>query len=138
MGLYSEYSKQGYFKDTALQNRMNGVSNHSILGSFLVGNTTNIFSLATSIVEKSGESGNDITGPETTQAETERFNEQNKLQTSYNKAFSAFQKEPNKKTAEALKKAYESLPKDDNAYKSCYTQYKMVVTKVQTAIKQSA
>ena len=123
MGYYTEISKSSAYsaQDTALYNRMNGVSGHSWLGATLAANTMNIFSMGVSLFDGSLSNNGDVTGPEP-ESDNNSIVERNNNLKNFNKALSAFNKTPSKTTAEALKKAYEAEP--DNAtiarcYKNC-------------------
>jgi len=120
MGYYTEISNSQYAaKDTALQNRLNGVQGHTLLGVMLSSNATGIFGLATSFMGQGNNSGNDVTGPDidsnyTAEAEA-------KKQHSFNEARTAFNATPNQTTAKALQEAYDANPSSINekALKLC-------------------
>lgn len=123
MGYYTEISKSSTYsaQDTALYNRMNGVNGHSWLGATLAANTMNIFSMGVSIFGGQGTEKGDVTGPEP-ESDNNNIVERNKNLSNFNQALSAFNKTPNKTTAEALKKAYEVDPNDATfarCYKNC-------------------
>lgn len=123
MGYYTDISNSQYAaQDTALQNRLNGVNGHTVLGAVLSSNATGIFGLVTSFVEKSGKES-DATGPDidpnyTAEAEAGK-------QRSFNEARTAFNATPNKTTAKALQEAYDANPSSTNetALKLCKEKY---------------
>ena len=122
MDFYTEISKSSEYsaKDTALYNRMNGVSGHSWLGATLAVNSVNLFNAGVSLFSKECSEEGNVTGP-APESDT-NVSERKKNTKTFNQALAAFNKTPDKATAEALKKAYEADP--DNAtiargYKYC-------------------
>lgn len=106
MGYYTEVSNSQYAaKDTALYNRQNGVNSHSLIGTFLVSNTTNIFSMAAQVVGNNGAEKENATELE---AETVDTDTSSKHISNFTAAMKAFGKNPTKDNALALKKAYEA------------------------------
>ncbi len=126
MGHYIDNSKNNLFQDTALQNRLNGAS-HTMLGTFLVRNTTQLLDFGTSIFNAISSNNNDSTGTVSTQEETCDIQKETELQSKYNKAVAAFQKKPTKETATALKEAYNNI---DNKKSSIINSYKMHEAKI--------
>lgn len=119
MGHYVDISNSQYSaKDTALQNRLNGVSGHTILGATLSSNALGIFSFVTSFAEKNNSSG-DATGPDVNQNYSAE--ETKDKQHSFNEARTAFNANQNADTVKALFAAYESSPTNVNlqALKLC-------------------
>lgn len=128
MGHYTEISNSQYSaKDTALYNRMNGVSNHSMLGAILSSNTMNIFSLATSFAGNSN-SGNDVVGSDVDAENYDAKETQTKVG-NFSDAMFAFVQNKNKDTAKALKEAYEANP-DNPTISRYYENYKEEVDKL--------
>lgn len=119
MGYYTEISNSQYSaKDTALQNRLNGVNGHTILGATLASNATGIFGLITSFVGNSN-SSNDATGPDVDQNYT--AGEEKEKQHTFNEARTAFIAKPSADTVKVLFEAYEKNPSNINleALKLC-------------------
>lgn len=118
MGYYTYISNSQYAaKDTALYNRLNGVSGHTFLGTFLVSNTTNIFGMAAQLIGGK-DSNKDVTGPDI-ETENANFQEQSKKRTAFNAALKAFNKQPNNANAKALTDAYANL-KDNKISSKAY------------------
>lgn len=109
MGYYTDYSSSTKYsaQDTALYNRLNGVTNHS-WGAVLAGNATSIFQMGTSIFDKMSNS-NDTTGPEP-EADTESIETTIKNKNNFNNALSSFNKQPSVENAKTLIEAYEVNP----------------------------
>ncbi len=128
MGYYTELSSSQYAaKDTALYNRMNGVTNHSMLGAILSSNTMNIFSMATSFAGNPKPDG-DVVGPDVNTENYDAAETQNKVG-NFSDAMHAFVQNKNKDTAKALKEAYEADPNNPTISKY-YPKYKEEVEKL--------
>ncbi len=134
MGHYIDNSKNNLFQDTALQNRLNGVSGHTMLGTFLVGNTTQLLSFGTSIFN-SISNNNDSTGTVSTQEETCDIENQNKILSDYNKALKKYSNNPNDNNKNEVIKIYKSIKNIDN-FPSIKRSYELI-TKRQSS-SQSA
>ena len=133
MGYYTDISNSQYAaKDTALYNRLNGVSGHTFLGTFLVSNTTNIFGMAAQLIGGNGSSNGDVTGAEP-ETDTTDTNASSKHISNFTAAMKAFGQNPTKETAQALKKAYEADP-ENPTIKRYWKNYK---SKVNEKLKES-
>lgn len=109
MGYYTDYSSSTKYsaQDTALSNRLSGVTNHS-WGAILPGNATSIFQMGVSIFDKISNK-NDTTGPEP-EVNTESIETTIKNKNNFNKALSSFNKQPSVENANILIEAYEANP----------------------------
>ncbi len=122
MGYYTELSNNSTYaaKDTALANRLNGVNGHTVLGTLLVGNVQNIFSIGEQLAGR-GKSKNSSYGPEPENDNSENTQEKIDNSRAFNKALTKFNKTPNKDTAKALEEALENCDTNTarDALKSC-------------------
>lgn len=133
MGYYRDISNSQYAaKDTALYNRMNGVSGHTFLGAFLVSNTTNIFGMAAQIIGGNGSQKGDVTGSEP-ESNTTNTNERSKHISDFTAAMKTFGENPTKENAQALKNAYNADPKDPTIKR----YWKNYESKVNDKLKES-
>jgi len=126
MGYYTEISNSQYAaKDTALQNRLNGVQGHTLLGVMLSSNATGIFGLVTSFA---GNSNSDVTGPDV-EVDTTDINKSSANIATFTAAMKAFGKTPSKENAQALQNAYNADPKNPTIAR-LYNNYKADVEKL--------
>lgn len=124
MSHYIDNSKNNLFQDTALQNRLNGVSEHTMWGPFFVGNATQLLSFGTSIFN-SISNNNDSTGTVSTQEETCDIKNQNKILSDYNKALREYDKNRTNENKNKLKKVYESIT-DINKFPKIKKSYELI------------
>ena len=129
MGYYTEISDSQYSaKDTALQNRLNGVNGHTILGATLSSNVMGIFGMVTSFAGNNNDAGNDVIGKDVvtetfdTQASSHNVNK-------FTDAMLAFNKNQNEETAKALQDAYNADP-NNATISRYYPKYKADVEKL--------
>ncbi len=137
MGLYKDYSQQKLFTGTALQNRLNGVQGHTMLGVLLAGNATNIVSGIGNILAGSDKSSNDVIGTAAVQDETDNFNKTSGVKSKFNQAFNNFTKKPNATTAQALKDIFENNIKDNSCYHRQEKSYNLIMPRVDALLDKS-
>lgn len=136
MGLYKDYSQQKLFTDTALQNRLNGVQGHTMLGVLLAGNATNIADIG-NILAGGEKSSNDVIGTAAVQDETDNFNETSGVKSKFNQAFNNFTKKPNATTAQALKDIFDENIQGNSSYHKQENSYKVIKARVDALLDTS-
>lgn len=134
MANYIDNSKNNLFQNTALQNRLNGVSGQTMLGTFLVGNATQLLDFGTSVFNAISSNNDDSTGTVSTQDETCDIQKETEQHSKYNKAVTAFLKNPNRATATALQDAYNNI---DNKKSSIINSYKMHESKIKQCLSNN-
>lgn len=134
---YVENSQQKLFTGTALQNRLNGVQGHTMLGVLLAGNATNIVSGIGNILAGGDKSSNDVIGTAAVQDETDNFNETSGVKSKFNQAFNNFTKKPNATTAQALKDIFENNIKDNSSYHRQEKSYNLIMPRVDALLDKS-
>ena len=134
---YVENSQQKLFTGTALQNRLNGVQGHTMLGVLLAGNATNIVSGIGNILAGSDKSSNDVIGTAAVQDETDNFNETSGVKSKFNQAFNNFTKNPSQETAQALKDIFENNIKDNSSYHRQENSYNVIKARVDALLDKS-
>lgn len=136
MGLYLDLSNSDYSaKGIAQQNRLNGVTGHTALGSILANLGPSIFTGILETIENSSKSNtyNNTSSSE----ETEKTLEYGQQQKKYNNAYMKYKAEPNNANALALKKAFENVDEKFNGYSRIKSQYKNIESDVEKNIKKS-
>lgn len=134
---YVENSQQKLFTDTALQNRLNGVQGHTMLGLLLAGNATNIVSGIGNILAGGDKSSNDVIGTAAVQDETDNFNETSGVKSKFNQAFNNFTKNPSQETAKVLKEIFENNIKGNSSYHRQENSYNVIKARVDALLDKS-
>lgn len=135
MGFYLDISNSEYSaKGVAEQNRMNGVTGHTLFGVL----ATNLApQLICSIGNILGGGSKEATVDTSNSAEeTDKTLEYGRQQKEYNKAYMEYKANPTNKTASALKKAFENLDNNFNGYSRMKDQYKGVEAEVKKLTKK--
>ena len=134
---YVENSQQKLFTGTALQNRLNGVQGHTMLGVLLAGNATNIVSGIGNLLAGGDKSSNDIIGSANTQEETEDITQDNHTMADFRTAYDAFIKSPTPENAKKLKNLYKDT-KDKGTFKSYARLYESHKTEINNALQKTS
>lgn len=134
---YVEYSQQKLFTGTALQNRLNGVQGHTMLGVLLAGNATNIVTGIGDLLAGGDKSSNDIIGSANTQEETENITQDNNTMAEFRKALKAFEESKTKDNAKKLKNLYKDT-KDKGTFKSYARLYESHIKEIEDALQKKS
>lgn len=132
---YVENSQQKLFTGTALQNRLNGVKEHKMLGVLLAGNATNIVTGIGDLLGGGDKSSNDIIGSANTQEETEDITQDNHTMADFRTAYDAFIKSPTTDNAKKLKNLYDDT-KGKGAFKSYAKLYESHKKEIDDALQK--
>ena len=136
MGLYKDYSQQKLFTGTALQNRLNGVQGHTMLGVLLAGNADKLaFGIGNMLAGSDNKSSNDVIGSANTQEETEDITQDNHTMADFRTAYDAFIKSPTTDNAKKLKNLYDDT-KGKGAFKSYAKLYESHQKEIEDVLRK--
>ena len=138
MGYYLDISNSEYSaKGVAEQNRMNGVTGHTMLGLLAMNLVPQAIGTIGNLLGGNGENSSTTVDNSNSAEETDKTLEYGRQQKEYNKAYMNYKANPTNETASALKKAFENLDNNFNGYSRMKDQYKGVEAEVKNLTKKS-